>query len=316
MKKILLSILLLNMTVWSNNNARYAGSFTRLGLGARSISMGNSGVAMPGSGYSFYYNPALAGNHEDKIFSNTYNFMSLDRHIYFVGFSMKVPPGAGFSVGWLNSGTANFTSYSSIGQSDGKIDHSANAFYASFSRQFSERFSIGVTIKVLMENISDGSSDFDYSSIGVGGDFGVFYRFDESLSFGVVYKDIGSKLKANTEDIFERGGTTIDHFPRLLRFGTFYNTPYEWLNVAYDFEISSKEEHTHHLGIEAKHGRNLAFRTGLMNFREEIERANQFFAGLGFDFMLYKYVSHLDYAFISSKIDEGESHLFSWEIHF
>jgi len=316
MKKIFLFLLILSVSLGANNNARFAGSFTRLGLGARSISMGNTGVAMPGNGYSFYYNPALAGNHENKIFSNTYNFMSLDRHIYFVGFSMKVPPGAGFSVGWLNSGTADFTSYNSSGQNDGKIEHSAHAFYASFSRQFSNRFSIGVTIKILLEYIGDGSADFDYSSKGVGGDVGLFYKLDESLSFGVVYKDIGSKLKANTEGLFERGGTTIDPFPRLLRFGTFYSTPYEWLNIAYDFEISSKEEHTHHLGIEAKHGRNLAFRTGLMNFREEVERANQFFAGVGFDFTLYKYVSHLDYAFISSKFDEGESHLFSWQIHF
>jgi len=315
MKRILLYILFSGIALWANNNARYAGSYTRLGLGARSIAMGNTGVAMPGSGYAFYYNPALSGNHEDKIFSNAYTFMPLDRHVYFVGYSMRVPPGAGFSIGWLNSGTGSFTSYNSIGQGDGKIDHSANAIYGSFSRQFSDRFSIGVTIKVLFESI-DGGSDFDYSSYGVGGDFGVFYKVDDNLSLGAVYKDFGSKLKANTEDIFERGGTTIDYFPRLLRVGAFYTTPYEWLNLAYDFEISSKKEHTHHFGIEAKHGRNLAFRTGITNFREEIERANQFFAGVGFDFKLYTYISHLDYAFISSKVDEGESHLFSWEIHF
>jgi hypothetical protein len=278
--------------------------------------MGNTGAAMPGSGYAFYYNPALAGNHEDKIFSNSYNFMSLDRHVYFVGYSMKIPPGAGLSVGWLNSGTADFTSYNSIGQSDGKIAHSANAIYGSFSRQVSEDFSIGVTIKILLENISDGSADFDYSAQGVGGDVGIFYRFDESLSFGAVYKDIGSKLKANTEKIFERGGTTIYDFPRLLRFAAYYTTPYEWLHLAYDFELSSKDEYTHHFGVEARHGQNLAFRVGLMNYREEVERANQFFAGLGFDFKLYKFVSYLDYAFISSRADEGESHLFSWEIHF
>ena len=39
-----------------------AAQFLKIGVGARSISMGNTGVAMPGSGYAFYYNPALAGN--------------------------------------------------------------------------------------------------------------------------------------------------------------------------------------------------------------------------------------------------------------
>lgn len=314
MKRIFLIFFIISTGLQANNNARFAGSFTRLGLGGRSIAMGNTGVAIAGSGYSFYYNPALAGNHEKKIFTNTYTFMSQDRHMYFVGFSMRIPPGAGLSVGWLNSGTASFTSYNSIGQNDGKIDQSANAIYGSFSRQFSDRFSVGVTIKVLLENITD--SDFDYSSKGVGGDIGLFYKYNESLSFGAVYKDIGSKLKANTEKIFEHGGTTIDNFPRLLRMGVFYNTPYKWLNVAYDFEMSSKKEHTHHFGIEAKHGRNLALRLGIMDFREEDNRSQQFFAGLGFDFELLKYTSHLDYAFIAPKIDEGESHLFSWEIYF
>ena len=64
MNKILLIIFLLCGLIHANNNARYAGSFTRLGLGARSLSMGNTGVATPANAYSFYYNPALSGRIE------------------------------------------------------------------------------------------------------------------------------------------------------------------------------------------------------------------------------------------------------------
>jgi hypothetical protein len=42
----------------------------------------------------------------------------------------------------------------------------------------------------------------------------------------------------------------------------------------------------------------------------------QYTFGTGFDFNFYKFMSHLDYAFISSVEDEGSSHLFSWEIYF
>ena len=304
MKKIILFFLFLGTTIlFANENARYAGSYTRLGLGARSIAMGNTGVAAPSRGYSFYYNPALSGLQNRKIFSTGYNFMSLDRHVYFLTFSMKVPPGAGLSLGWLQSGTGNLHSYNSIGEDTGEINHSAHAIYGSFSRQFTDRFSVGVTIKVLLEYINDGSSSFDYSSKGVGGDVGIFYQATDELGLGVVYKDIGSKLKANTENIFERGGTTIDDFPRLLRFGAFYHTPVEWLNAAYDIEVSSRGQYDHHMGFEALHGENLALRFGMTVIDAGSPLSNTF-------------VSHLDYAFISSIEDEGSSHLFSWEIYF
>lgn len=316
MKKTILMVLILGTQVFANENARFAGSFTRLGLGARSIAMGNTGVAAPARGYSFYYNPALAGFNNQKIFSTGYNFMSLDRHIYFLTFGMKVPPGAGLSLGWLQSGTGSLRSYNSIGEDTGEINHSANAFYGSFSRQFSDKFSIGLTIKVLMEFINDGTSAFDYESTGVGGDFGVFYQATDKLAIGAVYKDIGSRLKANTEKIFERGGTTIDDFPRLFRIGAFYNTPLEWLNVAYDYELSSRGQHDNHIGFEAIHGRNLALRMGI-NIMDSgsAQSYTQMTFGTGFDFKLYKFMAHLDYAFVSSVEDEGSSHLFSWEIY-
>ena len=53
-----------------------------------------------------------------------------------------------------------------------------------------------------------------------------------------------------------------------------------------------------------------------MNYRKIIERDTQIFAGLGFDFKLYKYITHLNYAYIGSREDEGDSHMFSWEIFF
>lgn len=308
MKKVFYILILLQGLLYSSENARFAGSYTRLGLGARAIAMGNTGVAAPARAYSSFYNPALSGRMQEKVFSTSYNFLSQDRHIYFLGFSMKVPPGAGLSLGWLASGTGDLRSYNSIGEDTGEINQSAHAIYGSFARHFSDKLSVGITLKVLLEYINDGTDDFDYEANGVGGDFGVFYQATNELSIGAVYKDIGSKLKANTEKIFERGGTTIDDFPRLFRIGAFYTTPLEWLNVAYDYEYSSKGQKDHHFGIEALHGRNLALRFGL--------NGSQFVAGTGFDFKLYKFISYLDYAFISSVEDEGSSHLFSWEIYF
>jgi hypothetical protein len=305
---ILWSLLIFSVTILANNNARFAGSYTRMGLGARSIALGNTGVADGPNGYSMYYNPAVLGMIEERALSLSYRFLSLDRHIQFVGIAIKVPPGAGFSIGWLESGTDELYSYNSIGEETGEINQAAHAIYFSFGRQFSKKFSVGISIKLLLEYINDGTDDFDYSSQGVGADFGVFYQVMENLGMAMTLRDVGSKLKANTDKLFERGGTTIDRFPRRFLFGLNYRTPYPWLRVLYDFEFSNKEHVGNHIGLEASHGRNLALRLGL--------NESSFVAGTGLDFRLYRFTSHLDYAFVPSIVDEGSSHVFSWQVFF
>ncbi len=301
-------ILLLPAILFASENGGYAGSFLRMGLGARAISMGNTGVAHPTNAYSTFYNPALFGLIEDHLVGLSYSFLSLDRRFEFVSFSMKVPPEAGFSIGWIESGVGDLKSYNSIGEITGDINQSANAVYFSFGRKFGDRLSIGVSLKILFEFINDGTDEFDYSSNGVGFDIGILYKINDDLILGGQVKDINSKFKANTDKIFERGGTTIDKFPVSSRIGAFYHTPLQWLRAAYDFEWSNKGLKKHHLGLEAVHGKNLALRIGL--------NGDNIVFGGGLDFMIFKTVSYLDYAFVPSIIDEGSSHVFSWQILF
>ncbi len=301
-------ILLLPAILFASENGGYAGSFLRMGVGARAISMGNTGVAHPTNAYSTFYNPASFGLIEDHLVGLSYSFLSLDRRFEFVSFSMKVPPEAGFSIGWIESGVGDLKSYNSIGEITGDINQSANAVYFSFGRKFGDRLSIGVSLKILFEFINDGTDEFDYSSNGVGFDIGILYKINDDLILGGQVKDINSKFKANTDKIFERGGTTIDKFPVSSRIGAFYHTPLQWLRAAYDFEWSNKGLKKHHLGLEAVHGKNLALRIGL--------NGDNIVFGGGLDFMIFKTVSYLDYAFVPSIIDEGSSHVFSWQILF
>lgn len=301
-------ILFLPAILFASENGGYAGSFLRMGVGARAISMGNTGVAHPTNAYSTFYNPASFGLIEDHLVGLSYSFLSLDRRFEFVSFSMKVPPEAGFSIGWIESGVGDLKSYNSIGEITGDINQSANAVYFSFGRKFSDKLSIGVSLKILFEFINDGTDEFDYSSNGVGFDIGILYKINDDLILGGQVKDINSKFKANTDKIFERGGTTIDKFPVSSRIGAFYHTPLQWLRAAYDFEWSNKGLKKHHLGLEAVHGKNLALRIGL--------NGDNIVFGGGVDFMIFKTVSYLDYAFVPSIIDEGSSHVFSWQILF
>jgi hypothetical protein len=293
---------------YGSGNGGYAGSYLRMGLGARSIAMGNTGIAQPVNAYSAFYNPAAFAEVEDRIVGLSYSFLSLDRRFGYISFSMKVPPAGGFSIGWIESGVGDLKSYNSIGEETGDINHSANAVYFSFGRKFSDNFSLGISIKILFEYINDGTDQFDYKSNGVGLDFGASYAVNDDLKLAYQIKDVNSKLKANTDKLFEQGGTTIDRFPVLHKLGLFYRTPVPWLNVAYEFEFSNKSAYKNHIGFEAVSGKNLALRIGL--------NGSNLTFGAGMDFKILMIHSYLDYAFVPSVIDEGSSHIFSWQLAF
>jgi hypothetical protein len=279
-----------------------------MGLGARAIALGNAGVAAPVDAFSSYYNPAAFANLDKRMVALSYGFLSLDRHQGFVSLAMRVPPAAGFSIGWIESGIGQINSYNSIGEETGKITHSNNAILFSFGRKIFSRLSAGISIKILFEDISDGTDQFDYSSRGVGFDFGVQYLLTDRIILGYQIRDINSKFKANTEKIFELGGTTIDRFPLIQKAGIFYNSPLNWLRVIDDLEWSNKGDIKNHLGLEAVHGKNLALRLGF--------NGTQFVVGTGMDFNIGRNVSLLDYTFLPSVVDEGSSHIFSWQIIF
>jgi hypothetical protein len=304
---VLLSLVLVIPAV-SGDNAGFAGSYLRMGLGARAIAMGNTGVASAVSAYSTFYNPATLGEIEGRLGGLSYSFMSLDRRFGYISLAIKVPPAAGASIGWIESGVGDLRSYNSIGQETGDINHSANAIYFAFGRSIVDRVYFGVAVKILFERINDGTDEFDYSSNGVGFDFGLIYAVNDNLRIGYQIRDIKSQLKANTDKIFEQGGTTIDPFPILNRLGIAYISPLSWLRAAYDFEWSNHSEIHHHIGLEALRGKNLALRIGyngsVMTF------------GAGMDFMILNIESYLDYAFLPSTVDEGGSHIFSWQLAF
>jgi hypothetical protein len=304
-KAILIAMVLLIWTGMSfaDGNGGYAGAYLRLGLGARQQALGNSAVAVHQvDAYSFFYNPALSGLQEKRIFTLSHSFMSLDRRFNFIGFSAKVPPGAGMSVGWINSGVDNLYSYDMLGQKSGSIDHGFNAFYFNFARLIAHKISIGVTIKHVREGIDIGSDN--YHSSGWGWDFGLAYLVNKDLIFGASLRDVGTKLTASTEKLFEFGGTTVDKFPKIFSVGAAYQTPLPWLRLQYAFERTDYMQR-HHLGAELVYHKILALRFGLDQSRLTF--------GAGMGFKLWKFFSTLDYAFVPSVVDEGGSHVFSWQ---
>lgn len=318
MKKLILALMIcLPLSLQAEGNGGYAGAALRMGLGARALAMGNAGIADYNGGYAFYYNPALSAAVKNKTISLSSRSMSLDRFSNFIGFTMPAPPDAGFSIGWLRSGVDNLYSVNSIGQIGEQIDHSINAAYFNFSRPVFGKFAIGVSVKYMWENLNFNSEK--YFSSGWGWEVGTLYNFNKRLTLAFVVRDIASELTANTADLYEFGGTTVDKFPLTYVAGLRYVTPWSWLRVVYDLEASNKNALHNHIGAEALYQNALALRMGY----ETRFEGNRFSIGGGINFRtlqqtkgsLISYLGQLDYVFLPGIVGEGSTHVFSWQIY-
>ncbi|MEL6820965.1 MAG: hypothetical protein AAFP70_04320, partial [Calditrichota bacterium] len=120
MKRLLCSVLILSSLVFAEGNGGFAGSFLRIGLGARGIAMGNAQVASADYGYGVYYNPGALPMLKDRQFSASFSSMSLDRKFNYVGLALPLKPFGGFNIGWINSGVNDLRAYNSVGQDGGE----------------------------------------------------------------------------------------------------------------------------------------------------------------------------------------------------
>lgn len=288
----------------AEGNGGYAGSFLRIGLGARGIAMGNAQVADSQGGFGFYYNPAGLPYLKNFSANFSYSFLSLDRRFYYAGISSPIKPQAGFSLGWIYSGVGDIQGYNSRGEQTGEIQNGLHAVYFSFGAiMIPNRLSVGVNAKYLLEKISDES--FDYTGKGFGADLGVMLRVNPSLMLGYELKDVNAKLKSNTDKIYERGMSLENKFPLTSRIGAYYITPLKWARLAYDFEWSDAGSEKNHVGAEFVIP-GAAIQVGYDNNHLTFGGGLQIATPMGTRM-------YLNYAFVNSVADEGVSHVFSWQ---
>lgn len=216
----------------------YAGSFARMGFGARGMGMGNAMVANIFGDASGYYNPALACFQEKGVVNLGYTFLSMDRKLNFVGFSkkFKLPNqdkgGAGISFSLINSGVNNIDGRDNDGTQIGSFNTYENQFYLGTSFLLSENFAAGVGFKMYLSKLFD-----KVTTTSVAFDIGAVYKYSDNLAFGVAIRDISAKYKWDTSDLYgSNGNTTEDKFPTLANIGASYLLPKNLGNVSLEFE--------------------------------------------------------------------------------
>lgn len=259
--KIVFSISLLLLTLFSTLEAQMggkAGSFVRMGFGARGMSMGNAISAVTTGEINSYYNPALIPFAEHRTASMTYSFLSFDRHLNFLSYGQAIKPTAGISFGIINAGVGNIEERNSEGIKTGTISTSENMFFLSFANRIHNDLSIGVSVKMFYHKLYE-----EVSSTTVGFDIGMLIQAAKDISVGITLQDINSKYKWDTNPIYGRGRQTDDVFPTLHRISVAYQLPNSLGIVAAEFENSSVKTNHLRLGTEIILHPSFSIRSGI-----------------------------------------------------
>lgn len=229
MKKYIL-ILMMTAVTFQYADAQigsYAGAFSRMGFGARGMSMGNSVSSDIFGDVSGIYNPALATFQNDGKLDIGYTFLSLDRKLNFVGFTkkFKLPNqdegGAGITLAWINAGVSDIDGRDNDTRQIGEFSTFENQFYLGTSFILSDQLSIGVGFKLYYAKLFE---EITTSSFAI--DLGGIYRANKYLAIGITFKDLGAKYEWQTTSIYgANGNSTEDKFPKMLEISGTYLLP-------------------------------------------------------------------------------------------
>lgn len=224
MRKILLAILLIvvSHTAAHSQAGSFAGAFSRLGFGARGLSMGNAMVANIFGDVSGYYNPALATFQDEGFVNVGYTFMSLDRQLNFLSFAKRFEfpnqqiRGAGISISWLNSGVGDIDGRDNDTRKIGTFSTFDNQFALGLGFIVSDQVSIGVGFKYYYSKLFE-----EVTSTSVAFDGGIIFRPQPNLALGFSVRDINARNEWNTQNIYGStfGNQTVNKFPTLFNLG-------------------------------------------------------------------------------------------------
>ena len=237
-----LFLLALALLVAAPASAQYAGSYARIGFGARGIAMGGGLVADVFSEASPYYNPALAPRIQRQGLDAAAGFLSLDRDLQYLQFAFPLPPRAGAAVGLIRAGVENIDGRDNAGYHTGDLSTQEHVIFAAFGVNLSRRVSGGLGLRFYHANLSP---DVD-PVVTIALSLGLAAQVSERLAFGFAVDDLLGRYHWDTSDAFGASGKqTTDRFPVRVRFGGAYQ-------VAGGRGTLTAEVETHFQGAERR----------------------------------------------------------------
>jgi len=282
---------------FAQNGGQTGLTFLQLGVGARSLGMGEAYTAIGGDGAAMYYNPATLSSCDHPEILLMHKEWIQDVQTEYLG--ALVPAGSmnlGISVNSTSINNIELRTVPGPPLETFSARNAAIGFSAAYA--FDARFSLGATVKTLYEKIL-----VDESS-GIGFDIGAVYSTPWRVRVGAALQNLGSVSALRDE------ASTL---PRILRIGGAYSAGVGdsggTFTVSSDIVSITNENTTHvHFGGEYVFREAFALRFGYQTGYE----TKSISAGAGVRYGMLG----LDYAFVPFRSDFGTTHTFSLAIDF
>jgi len=319
--QIFISMLfVLSVTVPAKDVGRggMAGSFLRMGMGARTLGMGGGSAALADDAHTVYYNPAGLVYLKHTYVTAALHNMALDRYLMYVGLAQSIgsesvrKPGmlrGGFGLGWLSSGVSNIDSRDENGVHEGMLSHGEHCFYFSFALNPDPKFALGVSGKLVYNRFPGLTKDEGaFSTHGFGFDLGLIVKPVDAITLGATLRDIRSRYSWDSQDVYDQGRSVTDHFPNVFQIGMVWRAFSENLLVHADYEK-----------VEAMPGKGLfgaeyVLISGFL-LRAGVEGQQPAF-GLGYRGRILSRGFQLDYAYVPDPVAPRSNHIMACSFYF
>ncbi len=291
MKKLLILFFTGSSFAFAQTNAETGLQFLKLGVGARSIAMGEAYTAIAGDASSMFYNPgALAFSPSDEILlmHKQWIVQTTSEYLGSVIHSGDVV----FGIGLNSTGVSGIEIREKPGPAEGTFSQQNAAINGTVSYRVDSTFGIGASAKFLYEKI------YVDEASGTAFDLGAFYRMNSFLDFGASLSNVGSMNALRYE------ATSL---PTMLRLGgAFHNNLTNEISAvvgADGVKVFKDNGVRIHFGGEASYDNTFALRAGYQFGYDE----KGFSAGFGVHYAPIQF----DYAYVPFKDNIGTTHTFS-----
>ncbi len=195
--------------------AQHAGAFSRMGFGARGISMGNALAADVSGQASPWYNPAHAPRMTSQTLSASAATLSFDRTLQFLALGAPLQERAGFSVGLIHAAVNDIDGRDNSGFHTGRLSVDEYAGFLAFGLRFSDRLAGGLSFQFFRSDLFEGMTP----ARSVGLDIGFSYTLAPDWALAIVVDDLLARYSWDSSSISSSGRSVTDNFPRRFRLG-------------------------------------------------------------------------------------------------
>ena len=272
--RITMIILLVIMAAGRLNSEIYYRSPFTLGLGAREIALGGTGVAGSGGTAAIFWNPALLALTDRAEIQLFHTALFMDTRYEYVAAAFPTTSAGVFGIGLGDLASGKFIRYRSDFSDDGTFSSRQNQLSLSYGFLPYKSIAIGMAVKGVLFDIDR------YRDSGFGIDFGLSYRppFLGGLTTGLRVSDIlGPRIRLDR---------TEQRFPYAVRVGLGYGRNLsQTISATANFDLEKFEQGGSEIytGAELGISKLVFVRTGFRSDRFVIG-GGLAYSGLRFDY--------------------------------